>query len=363
MDVLRDGLIWSWVMELFFMLSGVGSWYALKSRTGGQYLFERVKRLLIPLYTVGLFILLPPQFTFDLVTNDGFTGTFWESIPLYLNRFGGFFGNLGRLFLRDPMSVFYVPSPGHLWFLQYLFLISLVALPLLLYGKSEGGRRLIERLAGWCDRRGGAFLFVLPIALAQIALRFLFPGNLTWADFVYYTLFFLIGYIMAADKRFTESFVRHRWVCLALWVVGFGGVGFFLGVLDYDIGNEPFSMMYVLFQVIVSVLNWSAVVCMLSLGAKRLNSSHKILAYANEAALPFYLFHQTIILCVGWFVIPWDMGIVPKYLIIAVISFPLILLPYKLLVKRFDVARFFFGMRPKKKPPTAPAPRPGEGAA
>jgi len=41
--VLTRGLIWPWVMELFFVLSGVGAWYALKSRTGGQFLWERVK--------------------------------------------------------------------------------------------------------------------------------------------------------------------------------------------------------------------------------------------------------------------------------------------------------------------------------
>lgn len=40
-------------MEFFFLLSGVGFWYALRSRTAGQYLLERVKRLLIPPYTVG----------------------------------------------------------------------------------------------------------------------------------------------------------------------------------------------------------------------------------------------------------------------------------------------------------------------
>lgn len=75
-DELRGSLIWPWVMEIFFLLSGVGSWYALKSRTGGQYLFERVKRLLIPLHTVGLFVLLPPQYYFRMVTNEGFIGTF-----------------------------------------------------------------------------------------------------------------------------------------------------------------------------------------------------------------------------------------------------------------------------------------------
>ena len=58
-DVLRLGLIWTWVMELFFLLSGVGAWYALKSRTAGAYLAERVKRLLIPLYTVCLLYTSP----------------------------------------------------------------------------------------------------------------------------------------------------------------------------------------------------------------------------------------------------------------------------------------------------------------
>jgi len=55
-----------WEMPIFFLLSGVGSWYALRSKVGGQYLFERVKRLLIPLYTVGVFILLPPQLLLGL---------------------------------------------------------------------------------------------------------------------------------------------------------------------------------------------------------------------------------------------------------------------------------------------------------
>jgi hypothetical protein len=101
---------------------------------------------------------------------------------------------------------------------------------------------------------------------------------------------------------------------------------------------------------------------MLSMGARYLNFNHKVLAYANEAVLPFYLFHQTIILAVGFFVIPWNMGILPKFLIIAAISFPLILALYELLVRRFNLVRFFFGMRPKKKPQAALAALQG-GAA
>ncbi len=344
-DVLRAGLIWMWVMELFFLLSGVGSWYALKSRTGGQYLLERVKRLLIPLYTVGLFILIPPQFYFELVTNEGYIGTFREMIRRYFGKFGWF------RFSHTPFTLLPFPWAGHLWFLQYLFLISLVTLPLLLYLRSERGQPRIEILGGWCDRRGGIFLFVIPLAVVLICLRWLFRGERTWADFFYYAVFFVIGYIMPADKRFTESMKRHGWVCLALWFVGFSGIGLFVLVLGYNpyLDSKSFSLIFVLAQIVISITSWSAVVFMLSLGAKYLNFRNKILAYANEAVLPFYIFHQTIILCVGWFVVRWNIGILPKFLIISVFSFPLIMVLYELFVRHFNIVRFFFGMRPKKR--------------
>jgi hypothetical protein len=52
------------------------------------------------------------------------------------------------------------------------------------------------------------------------------------------------------------------------------------------------------------------------------------------------------------------MGILFKLLIIAVASFPLIMILYELFVRRFNIVRFFFGMRPKKKPPATTVPRP-----
>jgi glucan biosynthesis protein C len=88
---------------------------------------------------------------------------------------------------------------------------------------------------------------------------------------------------------------------------------------------------------------------MLSLGAKYLNFTNSFLAYSNEAVLPFFLFHQTIILIVGWFVLPWDMGNLAKFLIIAAISFPLILFLYEAFVRHIRFMRFLFGMAPKKE--------------
>jgi peptidoglycan/LPS O-acetylase OafA/YrhL len=336
------GFLDLWMMPLLFLLSGLGTWYSLKFRNSGQYLLERVKRLLIPLYTVGAFILLPPQFYFELVTHGRAVSSIWEVIP-------PLYGGPLRFSLDAPYLINL--WSGHLWFLQFLFIVSFLTLPLLLYLKSEPGRQLIARLADWSDRRGGIFLFLVPLILMRIGLRSFFHGEHTWADLFYYAVFFVIGYVIAADKRFTESYKNLGWVFLILGIAAYAGEGTLIIGFHYPYpGAESFSWTYVLFNIVISIGNFCWVMFILSLTAQYMNFNHKALNYCNEAVLPFYIFHQTIILCVGWFVIRWNINIGPKYLIIALASFALIMALYDLLVRRFNVMRLFFGLRPKKKP-------------
>ena len=345
-----------WFMPFFYMLSGIGAWYALKSRSNGQYLWERIKRFLVPLYTVGLLVLLPPQFYFEQVSNAGFTGTFWESLSLY-------FRGMGHFYINSPDGLLPLPFGGHLWFLKYLFMISLLALPLLRFLQSKQGLSFIDKLAGWCAQRGGIFLCLIPVILVRIALRSVFRGEHTWADFFEFMVFFLIGYILSANTNFIESIKKYGWICLIFGLAGFGGQGIFILGLGYNYsGGEQLSLTFVLFEIVMSIGRWSWIVFVLSLGAKYLNFNNKALSYGNEAVLPFYILHQTIILCVGWFVLPLNMAILPKFLIIAVTSFALIMVLYDLLVRRFKMVRFCFGMRPMKKPSAPLSPSP-EGSA
>jgi hypothetical protein len=71
--------------------------------------------------------------------------------------------------------------------------------------------------------------------------------------------------------------------------------------------------------------------------------------------LPFYILHQTFILLVGWYVVRWNTAIFTKYLVIGAISFVLIAATYELLIRRFNVMRFIFGMRLKKRKVWIPA--------
>jgi glucan biosynthesis protein C len=351
LPIVRDMLVGVWQMELFFLVAGFATWYSLARRTAGQYLLERVKRLLVPLYGVGLFVLLVPQAYFEGITKGYITESFWRLFPTY-------YPNALREMLSwwapwiDPATLLPYPFSGHLWFLRTLFVIVLATLAVLLFLRSERGRRFIDRLAEKVARPGGTYLFLIPLAIVQVSLRWIpnLPER-NWSDFLWYALFFVYGYILAADPRFTESIKRRTWVWLAQWlgvfVVG-GGLLQFVFHYDTDPG-QGFSLLFVIFAIAWCFISWSAVAFMLSLGARYLTTGSKLLTYANEAVLPFYLFHQTIILIVGWFVLPLNISNWARFAIITLVSFPVILVLYEALVRRIGFMRFLFGMAPQKK--------------
>jgi hypothetical protein len=161
--------------------------------------------------------------------------------------------------------------------------------------------------------------------------------------------------MFTVDTRFVQSIKKYGWLCLILGIVSFSCEGYFILGLGYHYpGGESFSLTYILFETIMSIGRWSWIVFVLSIGANYLNFNHKVLAYSSEAVLPFYIFHQTIILGVGWFIIKSNIGILPKFLIIAGVSFALIMALYELLVRRFNPLRFCFGMKPRLGQSQAP---------
>jgi surface polysaccharide O-acyltransferase-like enzyme len=235
--------------------------------------------------------------------------------------------------------------------LNHLFVISVVTVPLLVYLKSDPGRRVISWLAAVAECRGGVFLLILPLAALRVAFQFLFGGAYGWDDLSLFVVFFLAGYVLPADERFTSGIRRHGWIALAAGILGFAAEGFFIFVLSYNYaeihhpGGETFSGKYVAFHVVVSIASWSLVVFITSLAVKYGTAAGRLVAYGNEAVLPFYVLHQTVILVVGWFVLPWGMPPVAAFLIIAVASFALTMGVYEGPVRRVGVVRWLFGMR------------------
>jgi glucan biosynthesis protein C len=104
------------------------------------------------------------------------------------------------------------------------------------------------------------------------------------------------------------------------------------------------------------VATWCTILGILGTGARLLSFNHKNLSYANEAVLPFYILHQPVLLVIGYFVVQWSLPIPIKYAIILIIAFCVIMAIYELLVRRWSVLRFLFGMKAKRKPEKETAP-------
>ncbi len=334
------GFVDVWSMPLFFFLSGVGAWYSLESRNSRQYLWERCKRLLVPLYTVGTFVLLPPQLYWECIAQESCEGSFWELYPRYF---------LETFNLR-PSPFFASFWMGHLWFLKFLFLISLGSLPVLLFLKTPRGRNVIDRVAGRFDRSGGFFVAIGLLALIQIGLRGFCLGQHTWADLAYFTVFFIFGYILPANLKFTKSIQKNTTICFVFGVLALMAELYFIFVKGYNYpegqGFNPLGL-YLSFQFTMSVNAWCWMVVILSFAFKYLNFDCRFLRYSKEFVLPFYILHQSLILWFGWYIIPLQLSIPTKYLLIGTLSFVSIVATYELLIKRFGATRFLFGMKQK----------------
>jgi hypothetical protein len=70
-------------------------------------------------------------------------------------------------------------------------------------------------------------VFVLPLAVIQVALRVPFPGYQNWADFFSWLVFFLYGYVLLSDPRFARAIKKQGKIAL------FSGIACFLVMMAW----------------------------------------------------------------------------------------------------------------------------------
>ena len=105
---------------------------------------------------------------------------------------------------------------------------------------------------------------------------------------------------------------------------------------------------YFLFMTTIRAFNsWFWLLAVLGFGLHFGNFNNKFLAYANEAVLPFYILHQTIIVTICFYLISWQINVGIKYVVIASTSMMAILILYEVFVRRINLMRFLFGLKPK----------------
>jgi hypothetical protein len=227
-------------------------------------------------------------------------------------------------------------TPGHLWFILFLFLISLMALPLFLYLGREPGRRLIERLANALTRPGA---FVVLPALVLIVSGAL--PDLGGKSIFYYLVLFVYGYVLMTDERFGQALDRHKTPAL---VLGVGLFGVLLSVWALDAALSVWLRL-AMGACYDGFVTWPLLIAILGFGRKYLNFGNRVLEHASQIAYPFYVLHQTVVVVIGFYVLRWNVGVLVQFAVILVAATAATFLLCQV-VKLSNVTRFLFGMKP-----------------
>jgi glucan biosynthesis protein C len=326
------GLFEPWGMPLIFAVSGASIFFALRPGRAGRFLFERGLRLMVPL-ALGIVVLAPPQIYLERLTHGDFQGSFFQFLPRYFNSDLAWTG-------------------VHLWYLEYLFLFTLILTPLFVWLKRSAGRRMLEVLGRFSAPSGTIFLWVVPLAIVAILvdpfglLRPALPEAVL--RLIMFPLFVLYGFLIFADDGLQRAIARQRWIALILALVLLPVPPLFShGITAW--GWKLSLPNYALLMTAGGLLIWSCLLAFFGFAKRHWNVNRPLLAYANEAVLPFYILHQPVILLIGFFVVQMRLPIAIKYLLICPSSFFITLGLYEYGVRRWDLVRRLFGLKLKAR--------------
>jgi glucans biosynthesis protein C len=314
------GFIHMWHMPMLFMISGAATYFALGYRSARQYIRERFLRLFIPL-AFGILTFVP--FTVYIQHSDALSlrEGYAEFFRIDLNHLDGMNGAF---------------TPAHLWFILYLFVFSLVGLPTFLWLRSEKDRRIIERLGTAMQTPLSLTVLGIPLTLAAAT------GILGDMNPLYYFLIFFYGFVLVSDTRFQRSIDRIVWVALGYGVLA-AAINITVRIRNFAEWTPQWMVLGLMYQ----MGRWALTLAALGLGHRFLNRTSNLLRYASEAAMPFYLLHMTFSVVAGYFVIQLEASVAVKYLLIVLIATGLTLFAYEL-VRRWNITRWLFGMKPTK---------------
>jgi len=332
-DATYDWMMWpmrfvnQWRLSILFVISGMGTCFALSRRSGSEYRRERWKRLGLPLI-VGMILIVPPQVYIERITDGDFTGSYFNWY--FWNAFDGIY----------PSGNF---SWNHLWFLPYLLFYSLILSPLFIYLRNYPDNKLIRWLRHRITTPFGLCIFIIPLYCAEAFMEPFFNVNHAfigdWFALTSYLFLFLYGYLMIRmGNVLWDIIAKTKFQALITGIISFG-----ILVL---IWHQEDSVFIHFTEAFVKVFNlWTWIIVLFGYAHHWLNKPSDILSYCNTAVYPFYILHQTITIILGYYILKTDFGLLLRFSILTIGTFLFSWLLYEYVIRRIGLLRPFFGLK------------------
>ncbi len=302
--------VYPWYMTFLFAIAGMSCKYALLKRTNRQFIGERTKKLLVP-FLFGLLALVPVMTYIAEVFFNGYVGTYWQQYVLFFTKETDLTGYHGGF------------TPAHLWFLLYLFVISLAALLIILLQK----RCLPEFRVGSMPYPFLILLFV-PEWLCQYILNI---GGKSLGQFM---MLFLVGYYILWEESILQTLKQYRLVSLAFCILS-GSLYTYLYCFE-NLRGIWATGLYIFF-------GWMGIITLLGIGQSKLDFHNRTSNYLTRASFPVYILHMPVLVAAGFFVLQFPIGVAGQFLLIVLVSLPATFLIYEM-VRRVPVLRLFLGI-------------------
>jgi glucans biosynthesis protein C len=309
-------LVGTWIMPLFFAISGITTYHALQRRSGKEFVKERLIRLGIPL-VFGVLVLTPPQVYIERHSHHQFNGSFIEFFPRYFDG----------LYLEINGTGNFAFFGLHLWYLLVLLVFSLILLPVFLNLKETKSFNFSHYLL---------LSFILFILVASIEIV-----NLGGWGLPYYLFVYCIGYIYFSQNPFKEFIRKNKLVIGVVTIIS--SCLYIYGFMNGMAGKGDLVSLLLTYIKVQNSWNW--LLFIFYLGDKYLATAKMGLKYLSQASMPFYVLHQPIIVGLGYYLyqLSWNTPI--KLLFLTLVSFIIIMVIYHIIIQHFSVLRVSFGIK------------------
>jgi len=309
------GFVHQFHMPLFFALAGWSMAAALKRRGAPEIRKERVHRLLVPLIAWTL-ITCPWIRWIELDHIDHIHESFLAYLP-------SFFG------LRFSWS--------HLWFLAYLLTFSLIYLPLF--------AKLNARTEDPVVTRATLVKFLAGMVAIQVLLRWIWPGfqNLfwDWANFSYYSAFFIGGFCVGRFPSVDKLVDDHRGVMMGIGLVAAAcQIPYSLRLVTIDDASD--WQAYLVRMPLTALAGVGLVIGILGWARRHFTGAGRVHTWFKESAFGVYLIHQVAVVACAVLVIRTSWPLATKFSV-TVLGATVLTVALHEALRRIDVLAPIFG--------------------
>lgn len=310
-----------WHMPVLFFLAGASTRFSLDTRSEKKYTLERVKRLLIP-FILGMLILVPPQGYFARVSRGKSVGTYFQQYKYFWTTISNipYDGGLG---------------PAHLWFILYLFIISIIGIFIVRSFKREGMKKILLKFKDKMTSRYSLVFSTMILFIADMT-----PLAIAEKNILIFLLVFLIGYIAYGDEEYLEYIDKNKLKSLIITIFLFV---LYIFLIIHHYNSEQRQGLEILLSLMRNCVMVTTITTIIGYGRKYLTKGGKVLKYLNKACFPIYILHQPIIVVISYYLLKYyQLQIHIAILTILISSIIVTFFVYEIF-KRIRIAKYLIG--------------------